>query len=160
MGLPSPRPRALESRCHPGALQPRHGGRRAGCPALARRLGTTPHLLRRPRLDHPGPLDRARSRSVRGHRRTHGGTARAASSSKTVRRIPARTLLFTKQLLADRGLTPQSFILVQKPYMERRSYATFRKLWPEKQAIVTSPQVSLDEYLRGTRTTTSRSTRL
>ena len=68
-------------------------------------------------------------------------------------------VLFTKQLLADRGLTPQSFILVQKPYMERRSYATFRKLWPEKQAIVTSPQVSLDEYSRGTRTTTSRSTR-
>ncbi len=56
-------------------------------------------------------------------------------------------VLFTKQLLADRGLTPQSFILVQKPYMERRSYATFRKLWPEKPAIVTSPQVSLDEYL-------------
>ncbi len=56
-------------------------------------------------------------------------------------------VLFTKQLLADRGLTPQSFILVQKPYMERRSYATFRKLWPEKQAIVTSPQVSLDEYV-------------
>ena len=56
-------------------------------------------------------------------------------------------VLFTKQLLAERGLTPQSFILVQKPYMERRSYATFRKLWPEKQAIVTSPQVSLDEYL-------------
>ncbi len=31
--------------------------------------------------------------------------------------------------------------------MERRSFATFMKLWPEKQAIVTSPQVSLDEYL-------------
>jgi uncharacterized SAM-binding protein YcdF (DUF218 family) len=56
-------------------------------------------------------------------------------------------VLFTKQLLADGGLSPQSFILVQKPYMERRSYATFRKLWPEKEAIVTSPQVSLDEYL-------------
>ena len=56
-------------------------------------------------------------------------------------------VLFTKQLLADRGLTPQSFILVQKPYMERRSYATFRKRWPEMRAIVTSPQVSLDEYL-------------
>ena len=56
-------------------------------------------------------------------------------------------VLFTKQLLAERGLTPQSFILVQKPYMERRSFATFRKVWPEKQAIVTSPQVSLDQYL-------------
>ncbi len=56
-------------------------------------------------------------------------------------------VLFTKQLLAGRGLDPQSFILVQKPYMERRSYATFMKVWPEKRAIVTSPKVSLDEYL-------------
>ena len=50
-------------------------------------------------------------------------------------------------MLAERGLDPQSFILVQKPYMERRSFATFRKLWPEKRVVVTSPQVSLDEYL-------------
>jgi uncharacterized SAM-binding protein YcdF (DUF218 family) len=31
--------------------------------------------------------------------------------------------------------------------MERRSYATFRKLWPEKELIVTSPQVSFRDYL-------------
>jgi uncharacterized SAM-binding protein YcdF (DUF218 family) len=54
---------------------------------------------------------------------------------------------FTKQLLADRGIDPQSFIVVQKPYMERRSYATFRKLWPEKQVVVTSPQVSFTNYV-------------
>lgn len=56
---------------------------------------------------------------------------------------------FTHQLLRERNLDPQSFILVQKPYMERRSYATFRKVWPEKQVIVTSPRVSLDDYLAG-----------
>lgn len=54
---------------------------------------------------------------------------------------------FTRRLLAERGLDPASFILVQKPYMERRSYATFMKRWPEKRAIVTSPQVSFDQYL-------------
>ena len=47
----------------------------------------------------------------------------------------------TRQLLAERGLDPESFILVQKPYMERRSFATFRKVWPEKRVTVTSPQV-------------------
>jgi len=57
-------------------------------------------------------------------------------------------ILFTKQLLAAKGLDPQTFIVVQKPYMERRSYATFRKIWPEKQVCVTSPRVSLDDYLR------------
>jgi hypothetical protein len=31
--------------------------------------------------------------------------------------------------------------------MERRSYATFRKVWPEKHVIVTSPRVALDDYL-------------
>jgi uncharacterized SAM-binding protein YcdF (DUF218 family) len=56
-------------------------------------------------------------------------------------------VLFTRQLLAERGLDPRSFILVQKPYMERRTFATFKKVWPEKHAIVTSPRVSLDEYL-------------
>jgi uncharacterized SAM-binding protein YcdF (DUF218 family) len=56
-------------------------------------------------------------------------------------------VLFTRQLLTDRGLDPRTFIVVQKPYMERRSYATFRKVWPEKEVIVTSPQVALDEYL-------------
>jgi uncharacterized SAM-binding protein YcdF (DUF218 family) len=55
---------------------------------------------------------------------------------------------FTKRLLGRQGLDPRSFIVVQKPYMERRSYATFRKVWPEKPLIVTSPRVSLDEYLR------------
>lgn len=58
-------------------------------------------------------------------------------------------VLFTKRLLAEQGLDPEKFILVQKPYMERRSYATFRKLWPEKQALVTSPPVSFAEYLSG-----------
>jgi len=56
-------------------------------------------------------------------------------------------ILFTRQLLEAKQIDPQKFILVQKPYMERRSFATFRKVWPEKEIIVTSPQVSFDEYL-------------
>jgi uncharacterized SAM-binding protein YcdF (DUF218 family) len=56
-------------------------------------------------------------------------------------------IAFTKRLLAEKGLDPQRFIVVQKPYMERRSYATFRKLWPEKELVVTSPQVSFQNYL-------------
>ena len=55
-------------------------------------------------------------------------------------------ILFTQQLLDERGLNPQSFILVHKPYMERRSYATFKKYWPNKKVIVTSPQISFNEY--------------
>jgi uncharacterized SAM-binding protein YcdF (DUF218 family) len=56
-------------------------------------------------------------------------------------------VLFTRQLLAERQIDPGIFILVQKPYMERRSYATFQKVWPGKKVIVTSPRASFDEYL-------------
>lgn len=54
---------------------------------------------------------------------------------------------FTRQLLAARGIDPQKFIVVQKPYMERRSYATFKRFWPGKEFVVTSPRMSLDAYL-------------
>ena len=56
---------------------------------------------------------------------------------------------FTRRLLAERGIEPQSLILVQKPYMERRAYATFRNYWPGPRVVVTSPQVSFGDYLEG-----------
>ena len=55
-------------------------------------------------------------------------------------------VLFTKQLLQSRELDPHKLIVVQKPYMERRTYATVKKLWPEKELIVTSPQLQFEEY--------------
>lgn len=55
-------------------------------------------------------------------------------------------IIFTQQLLRDKNLNFQSFIVVQKPYMERRSYATFKKHWPDKKLIVTSPQIPFLEY--------------
>lgn len=53
---------------------------------------------------------------------------------------------FSKEILRQRGFDFSSFILVQKPYMERRTYATFKKVWPEKDFIVTSPQIPFEEY--------------
>ncbi len=55
-------------------------------------------------------------------------------------------LRFTKSLFAEKGLNPQSFIIVQKPFMERRSLATFEQEWPEKTVRVTSPQIKMAEY--------------
>jgi uncharacterized SAM-binding protein YcdF (DUF218 family) len=55
----------------------------------------------------------------------------------------------TRALLEARGLAPASLIVVQKPYMERRSYATFRQVWPEMPIQVTSGDVDMDAYLAG-----------
>ena len=55
-------------------------------------------------------------------------------------------ILFTQQLLAEKNIDLQSFIVVQKPYMERRSYATFKQYWPGKKLVVTSPQIPFEAY--------------
>lgn len=58
---------------------------------------------------------------------------------------------FTYELLQKKALELKSFILVQKPYMERRTYATFKKQWPHPstQIQVTSPKLSYEEYVKG-----------
>ena len=55
---------------------------------------------------------------------------------------------FSRELLAGRGIHPHRVIAVQKPYMERRTLATFRQRWPEVDVVVTSPQIAFDDYPR------------
>lgn len=52
----------------------------------------------------------------------------------------------SRELLAQRGLDPERVIVVQKPYMERRAYATFMKRWPGKDVRMTSPPLSFEQY--------------
>jgi uncharacterized SAM-binding protein YcdF (DUF218 family) len=52
----------------------------------------------------------------------------------------------SRRILAERRLDPETLILVQKPYMERRAYATFMNFWPEKRVIVSSPPISFADY--------------
>lgn len=55
-------------------------------------------------------------------------------------------VVFSRRLLASKGIDPESLILAQKPYMERRTYATFMKFWPGKKVIVSSPPIPFSEY--------------
>ena len=56
------------------------------------------------------------------------------------------TLTYRK--LKERDLSISSFLLVQKPYMERRTYATFMKQWPGEsvEIIVNSPPIEYEDY--------------
>ncbi len=58
-------------------------------------------------------------------------------------------VLFTHQLLCTKGISPKRIILVQKPYMERRAYATLMKQWPDEieSLQVTSQANSIFDYL-------------
>lgn len=57
-----------------------------------------------------------------------------------------QNIIFTKQLLKEKELDPQSFIVVQQPYTERRAYATCLQHWPDKQLTVTSQQIAFEKY--------------
>lgn len=52
---------------------------------------------------------------------------------------------FSRELLESNRLAIHSAIAVQKPYMERRTLATFQRVWPELDVRVTSPQLSFEE---------------
>jgi uncharacterized SAM-binding protein YcdF (DUF218 family) len=55
---------------------------------------------------------------------------------------------FSRRSLAATGITVSSVMLISKPYMERRAYATARKAWPEVDVVCTSEHLSLDDYLK------------
>lgn len=58
-------------------------------------------------------------------------------------------LHFSHQLLVQQAWPAKRILLVQKPYMERRAYATFMQQWPEsvESVQVTSPAGSFFDYL-------------
>lgn len=54
---------------------------------------------------------------------------------------------FSRRVLTEAGHEPASVLLVTKPYMERRAYATFRKQWPQAVPVCASARVPLRRYL-------------
>jgi uncharacterized SAM-binding protein YcdF (DUF218 family) len=57
-------------------------------------------------------------------------------------------IALTYELFLKNNLAVRKIILVQKPYMERRAYATFLKQWPGPpvEVMVTSPRISFEDY--------------
>lgn len=54
---------------------------------------------------------------------------------------------FSRELLTARSLTPlTSLVVVQKPYMERRTLAALEAQWPEIAFQPTSPAIAFDDY--------------
>jgi uncharacterized SAM-binding protein YcdF (DUF218 family) len=55
---------------------------------------------------------------------------------------------FTYNLLKSRAKVPHTLVIVTKPYMERRTLATFEKQWPDTKAkfIMASPPHSFTDY--------------
>lgn len=55
-------------------------------------------------------------------------------------------LRFSLRKLAESGVQPRRLIAVMKPYMERRMVAIAQAICPRVECIVTSPQITFEEY--------------
>jgi uncharacterized SAM-binding protein YcdF (DUF218 family) len=54
---------------------------------------------------------------------------------------------FSREVLENAGIAVTTLLLISMPYMQRRAYATCRKLWPEVEPVCTSQPLSFDEYV-------------
>lgn len=56
-------------------------------------------------------------------------------------------ILFTRNMLTELGLPHDHILGVHQPFMERRICAALGVYWPEVKITVTSPKVTIQEYL-------------
>ncbi len=86
------------------------------------------------------------------HYREHAielGVPSSAIRVETNATNTGQNLAFTRDLLASADIPVKTVLLIAKPYMERRAYATCQKVWPEVQAICASEPIGFDDYLAG-----------
>lgn len=59
-----------------------------------------------------------------------------------------QNISFSREVLENAGITVSSVLLISMPYMQRRAYATCRKLWPEVEPVCVSQPLMFDEYAK------------
>jgi len=72
-----------------------------------------------------------------------------AIALETLANNTSENFWFTAELLRDRGIDADRFLIVQKPYAERRIIATARRRWPDKHVRVTSEEATFEDYCAG-----------
>lgn len=56
--------------------------------------------------------------------------------------------IFTKKLVEEMNINSSKALVVTKPYMERRVFATGKKVWPELDIIPVSENILLKDYIQ------------
>ena len=69
------------------------------------------------------------------------GVPAAPSSSSPRAANTGQNIEFSRRALAAAGIPVTSVMLISKPYMQRRAYATIRKTWPEADAVCASEDI-------------------
>lgn len=58
-----------------------------------------------------------------------------------------QNISFSREVLEKAGVAVTTVLLISMPYMQRRAYATCRKLWPEVEPVCVSQPLPYHEYV-------------
>lgn len=86
------------------------------------------------------------------HYREHAMALGVPDSAILVEPNAANTgqnVTFSREVLAAARVPVTSVLVVCKPYEERRSFATFRQLWPDVEVVCASEPVEFSDYVAG-----------
>ncbi|MFF3596291.1 YdcF family protein [Kitasatospora indigofera] len=100
-----------------------------------------------PNPTHPERFPRGEAAHFTERAVALGVPANAVLQEPTARNT-GQNIQFSRDSLATAGLDVRSVMLISMPYMERRAYATCRRLWPEVEVICASAPMSLDDYVQ------------
>ncbi len=59
-----------------------------------------------------------------------------------------QNISYSRRALAEAEIRPRAVLLISKPYMQRRAFATTRKIWPQVSAVCASEDLAFDDYLK------------
>jgi uncharacterized SAM-binding protein YcdF (DUF218 family) len=54
----------------------------------------------------------------------------------------------SRAVLTDHGITPRTALVISKPYMERRAFATCQLVWPDIEVLCTSEPLKFADYVQ------------
>jgi len=96
---------------------------------------------------HPERFPRGEAIHFREHALNLGvpGTAILVEPAAT---NTGQNIALSHATLTAAGITAASVMLIAMPYMQRRAYATCRKLWPEVEVVCASQPLEFDDYVK------------
>ncbi len=100
-----------------------------------------------PNPTHPGRFPRGEAVHFREHALALGVPDGAILLEPKARNT-GQNITFSRDVLAAAGTAVKTVLLVAMPYMERRAFATARKVWPEVEVICASAPLEFDDYLK------------
>lgn len=59
-----------------------------------------------------------------------------------------QNITYSRHVLQEAGVQVESVMLISKPYMERRAYATGRHVWPEVAVVCASEPLEFEDYCK------------